>query len=347
MGALKPSPPTPVDVVSAQEVNGLISETERQLAALEAERAEAETAAAWAERRARAEPLDPELHQWAAEQLNRFLDQLRTEHEAEMRVLLSTAEARARQCVAHARSEADFIISYARAITETRRADASEQSASTAASVFHSGPTPEARPPVTAAATEPIPLAPSLLDAADDPPPVAPTGPVQVLTPPVGPTPHPVAAPAPAPSEVPDRRPPQPDPSTAAVAAAPAVHPTAEPAPAGDAPVPAPPRFDADDAPPTARDGAAAPAAVASDPSVHPPDTAPSASPPGPSDAAPPPPTGDGPGRPGPGGPEEQGFWPQEPESKFRRFTRRIHGLAILQVLAVLVILVVVLLRIG
>src|SRR4029077_15752297 len=71
-----------------------------------------------AEARSRANP-EPHLDDWTTLQLERFLQQLRSEHESEMRELLAAAEQRANASIKHAEAESDLIASYQRAMRTT------------------------------------------------------------------------------------------------------------------------------------------------------------------------------------------------------------------------------------
>jgi len=88
-------PPPVVEVVAAEVVAARIAATDRELAALDAElvalRADADAL------EAEGEPFDPETHAFVAIRLQRFLEDLRTEANAEIDALRSVAEARVRR----------------------------------------------------------------------------------------------------------------------------------------------------------------------------------------------------------------------------------------------------------
>jgi hypothetical protein len=181
--AVRRARPAPVDVVTADQAGELITSAERRLAELESKRAAAEEGAAAAERRAGDEPMEPELHTWAKQQLERLARELKEEQEVELASKLDDARARARECVDRAHREADVIISYVRAIHSVRTPDEPGPGSATGSTpddpvlaeppappVAQVPPEPEAElvPPPAPALPEPAPEG----DAA--PPPAAP-----------------------------------------------------------------------------------------------------------------------------------------------------------------------------
>jgi hypothetical protein len=119
-----PALPNPVELLSGPEVDDLLARTQQDLARLERERQIAETAAIEAEQAVDGVPDDPPLHEWTSAQLDRFIEQLRTEHEVEMQGILDGARARARTLLDRAQTEADLVLSYARANVGARSAPA-------------------------------------------------------------------------------------------------------------------------------------------------------------------------------------------------------------------------------
>jgi hypothetical protein len=116
----RPAPPLAVDVVPAHEFDELIARAQKDVARLEREHTIAEAAAIAAERHVSDVPDDPELHDWAEAQLERFVAGLRAEHDAEMDAVLESARDRAATCVERADLEADLVVSYARATIDAR-----------------------------------------------------------------------------------------------------------------------------------------------------------------------------------------------------------------------------------
>jgi hypothetical protein len=367
MDLLKPPVPTPLDVVSADEARSVISDMQRRLGELEREKAAAEHAAASAERRAGAEPVDPGMRAWEEHQLERFRAHLRAEHEVEMQALLDAAQRRAAACVEQAQRDADLIVSYTEAIGEVRGRD--EPTAA------HRPVAPPAAPAADVATGDPTSLGmPAIVDA--------PAPPVDAQPAPFAPAPPPVVASLTVPKvDVPvDSRgvpvPPAPplDDGGASRDAAPATggdSPTASGVQAGAAaptvlaPTPVPTETAGDELPDPVVDGGPAPTVVPPPPPTAPPPTAPpppSMAPVAPAemtreetgpipvadDGGQGPPTGDnGSDGPSPGGSGDDSFWPEKQRrSGLRGLLGRIHALAVLQVVAVVIILVVVLLRI-
>jgi hypothetical protein len=192
--------PAPVDVITADQAAELISSAEQRLAELESKRSVADAAADAAERRAGDEPMEPELHTWAKQQLDRLAGELRAEQEVELAAQLEDARARAHECVARARREADVIVSYVRAIHAVRTADGSPPSEGTGASAVETLSEPPPAPPVAASPPDAPALAPPPAPQLADP---APSGGLPAA-PPVAPSaPAADATAAPAPSGVP------------------------------------------------------------------------------------------------------------------------------------------------
>jgi hypothetical protein len=108
--------PAPVDLVPATTVEALMADTQRDLAAREAERVAREATADAAERAAIGGAADPVFHAWVATHVDRFAQLLRDEHEVEMRSLLDAADRRARACIERAQVDADVLLSYAQAL---------------------------------------------------------------------------------------------------------------------------------------------------------------------------------------------------------------------------------------
>jgi hypothetical protein len=111
--SLRLTPPEPVDVVSAEEVRAIIATTDRELAELERAVSEAMEIAESAEARAREAGADGRASMWAMLRMQRFLDGLRGETEAEVTALLDVARGRARVRLEEARAEADAILNRA------------------------------------------------------------------------------------------------------------------------------------------------------------------------------------------------------------------------------------------
>jgi len=108
--SLRITPPEPVDVVSADEVRAIIGATDRELAELDREVQSALATAESAESLAREAGVDGRASTWAMLRMQRFLDGLRGETEAEIIALLDVARTRARKRVDEARAEADAML---------------------------------------------------------------------------------------------------------------------------------------------------------------------------------------------------------------------------------------------
>jgi hypothetical protein len=240
--AVKPSRPTPLDVISADDAAEVITATEHRLAALNDERLQAEATADDAERQAVDVSEDLDLHSWASGYLERFKRQVADEHEAELRQLIAAAELRARDLVDRARREADVIISYARAMRAVRDVD-SPRRATPAETAAPADATPDDHPARPAADMPASPIAPDTaplpvtvapvdvlttgVSTATSPAAEAPSAPTPLVVPPAPPL---ARDPTPSPPSDADAFAPLPGPSQPATAAAgPADRPVADP----------------------------------------------------------------------------------------------------------------------
>ena len=100
------APPEPIDLVSADEVERLISSTDEELAALDREAVAALAAADEAEAWMRSAQVDEQSSTWAMVRLQRFLAALREEAERDSETVVELAQRRAAFQLAEARAEA-------------------------------------------------------------------------------------------------------------------------------------------------------------------------------------------------------------------------------------------------
>jgi hypothetical protein len=149
----RPAPPVALELVRADDFEPELARTQQDLARLERELAIAESAAEEAEREVAGVPDDAALHDWVSAQLDRFLEQLRMQHGAEMQQLLDDAHARAAACVQRAQSDADLVLSYAHANLAARNAAIGRSGSGSPAS--------DPSPSVAWRADEPVIVAPN------------------------------------------------------------------------------------------------------------------------------------------------------------------------------------------
>jgi hypothetical protein len=105
MSSVRLSPPDLVDLVPATQVRDLIANTDRELADLERQAEDACNAADQAELRAQETGVDGRSATWAMVRMQRFLDGLRADTDAEVESLRDLATAQARRRIADAHAE--------------------------------------------------------------------------------------------------------------------------------------------------------------------------------------------------------------------------------------------------